>query len=52
MDKKSLKVKIFLNLLGTYEEVRNTAELYATIMETNHKKLVATIKEGLLVDTP
>ena len=39
MGKKSLKVKIFLNLFGTYKEVRNVTELYITIiiMASIHK---------------
>ena len=30
MDKKSLKVKIFLNFYGTYIKLSNVAELYTT----------------------
>ena len=30
MDKKSLKVKIFLNLFGTYKEVRQVADMSTT----------------------
>ena len=30
MNKKSLKIKIFLNLLGTYKEVREVAVITTT----------------------
>ena len=30
MDKKSLKVKIFLNFFGTYKEVRQVADITTT----------------------
>ena len=30
MDKKSLKVKIFLNFFGTYKEVRQVADISTT----------------------
>ena len=35
MDKKSPKVKIFLNLFGTYEEVRQVADITTTSLMRN-----------------
>ena len=32
MDKKSVKVKIFLNLFGTYKEVRQVADITTAII--------------------
>ena len=49
MDRKSLKVKIFLNLFGTYKEVRQVADITATIItKSNWTKKPKQIKKSKL----
>ena len=44
MDKKSLKVKIFLNFFGTYKKVRNAGVGYTTFWE--YRKRILVIKNS------